>query len=79
MGLAATLQHSQEMSRKRGRSGEDTGMRAHSQSHVSCDFRRSAVMYLYAGPTFEEMVYRGERGEAPGVGKFMMKQESSLT
>lgn len=54
-------------------------MRAHSQSHVSCDFRRSAVMYLYAGPTFEEMVYRGERGEAPGVGKFMMKQESSLT
>lgn len=81
VGLSATLQRLQKMSKKKKknkRSRDDTGMRAHSQSYVSCDFRCSAVMYLYASPTFEEMVYHGERGEVPGVGKFMMKHRNPL-
>lgn len=81
VGLSATLQHSQKMSRNRDESGIDTGKCAHARFSVSCDFECSALMRLYASPTLhmrEEMVYGGERGEVPEVCKFMMKHRNPL-
>lgn len=83
VGLSATLQHSQEMSRNTDESGVDTGKSAHARFNVSCDFECSALMRLCASPTIhtsEETVYGGERGggEGPRVCKFMMKRRNPL-
>lgn len=69
------------MSRNREESSVDTGKSAHAGLDVASDFEYGALMPLYAGPTLhmsEEMVYGGERGEVPGVCKFMMKHRNPL-
>lgn len=81
MGLSATQQHSQEMSRNRDESRVDTGKSARARYNVSCDFECSALMRLYATPMLhvsEEKVCVGEQGEMPGVCKFMMKHRNPL-